>query len=699
MDFLRKAFDKIVGDGKELGEIRVPSDQPLDQQDLISYIKNKIQEVRNAGSRVSHEGVWMTNYAYLLGFDSVYYDTNSRQFRASGGAKNRRNAIHINKVLPTVQRRQARLGKNPAKFEVRPDDATQEARDRARLELQVLENYVEKENVNGKRNNMLIGLQQCGHFYLGVNWNPEKGEMLSAPMVNQESPVENGQAQEKEQQIDYEYEGDIDVEIVHPLEIFPDPLATCLEDAQWLIRAKVRKLDYFRSHYPERGSLVKEEDAWLLSTQYEMRIQSLIGQGPAQTGVQMQMENSAIELIYYEKRSKKHPNGRMAICANGVLLHDGELPVGDIPLAKFDDIPITGKYYSEAIVTHLRPIQDQYNRLVTKRSRWTDLMLAGKWAVPRGSELQQEALTNDSGEVLYYTPVPGAPPPSAMQVPTIPQYAYMEEDKLNAMFYDIAGEGDISRGILPAAGIPAIGMELLLEQDETRLSAETKQHEDAMARLGMLILKYVEKFVTNERLLKISDPTQQYVVKRFSGSDLESKHDVVVIPGSLAPSNKATKRNDLMRMYQQGLLGDPNAPDVKAKFLRDLEYGDVANVWIDQSIDQTQVKKSLEMIENGEIPEISEFDNHVMHLQEKNRYRKTDKYTEMDPRNQAIFLNDMDEHLQWMMKLTATQFGMNPDPNADVQNAVSKEQQMMDLEQRQKDAHLQQASIEQGAKQ
>lgn len=682
MDFLKRALEKLTGEGKALGEIKNPSEQPEDQQDLIAYIRNKIQEVRMAGSRVSHEGVWMTNYAYLLGFDSVYYDTNSRQFRAMGGAKNRRNSIHINKILPTVQRRQARLGKNPARFEVRPDDSTQDSRDRARLEQQVLESYIEKENVSGKRNNMLIGLQQCGHFYLGVNWNPERGELLSAPIMSEETPIDNGQSQEVKEQIDYEYEGDCDIEIVHPLEIFPDPLATCLEDAQWIIRAKVRKLDYFRSHYPERGSLVKEEDAWLLSTQYEMRIQSLVGQGPAQTGVQMQMENSAIELIYYEKRSKKHPNGRMSICASGVLLHDGELPVGEIPLAKFDDIPITGKYYSEALVTHLRPIQDQFNRLITKRSRWTDLMLAGKWSVPRGSELQQEALTNDSGEVLYYTPVPGAPPPSAMQVPAIPQYAYTEEDKLNGMFYDIAGEGEVSRGILPAAGIPAIGMELLLEQDETRIGAETQQHEIAMARIGMLILKYLEKFVTNERLLKISDPTQQYVVKKFSGSDLKSKHDVIVIPGSLAPTNKATKRNDLTRMYTMGLLGDPNAPEVKAKFLRDLEYGDAANVWIDQSIDMTQVKKSLEMIESGEIPEISEFDNHTLHLQEKNRYRKTDKYTNLDPRMQAIFLNDMDEHLQWLMKLTAGQFGMNPDPNADVDQAVAREQQNMDMEQR-----------------
>lgn len=678
MDGLTSLKDKI--NGKNLGEATSASSQPPDQQALISFIKNKIQEVRNAGSRVSHEGVWMTNYAYLLGFNSVYYDTNSRQFRPNGAGSgfNRGAGLSINKILPTVQRRQARLCKNDPRYEVKPDDASQDARDTARLEQEILESYWEKERINEKRLNMMIGLQQCGHFYLGVNWNTEKGEILESPP----SPSDDKDSDEYSGD-GCEYEGDVDVEIVSPFEIFPDPLATSVEDARWIIRAKVRNLEYFRMHYPERGHLVKEEGAWLLSVQNEMRIQSMVGQGPAQTGVEAQMKNAAIEIIYYEKRSKDYPNGRMVILASDVLLLDGELPVGEIPLAKFDDIPITGKYYPEALVTHLRPIQDQFNRLVSKRARWTNLMLTGKWLAARGHQLQQEAMTNDSGEVVWHTPVPGAPPPSQMQVPVIPQYAYTEEDRLNGMFYDIAGEGEVSRGILPSAGIPAIGMELLLEQDQTRIGAETAQHEYAFARLGKLILMYVEKFVTNDRLLKLSDPTEQYIVKKFRGEDLKSTHDVTVVKGSLAPSSTAVNRNNVMNLYTSGLLGDPGDPQVKSKVLRDLEYGDTRTIWIDQSIDMAQIKQSLQMIEEGLVPEVSEFDNHTLHLQEKNRYRKTDKFTNLDPQRQAIFLNDMDEHLKWLQRLTAHQFGMSPDPNADIDAAVAGAEQQLNMQDQQ----------------
>ena len=55
---------------------------------------------------------------------------------------------------------------------------------------------------------------------------------------------------------------------------------------------------------------------------------------------QKQMKNSAIELIKYEARSSKFPDGRMVIAANVILLEDRPLPIGEIPFAKFDDILI-----------------------------------------------------------------------------------------------------------------------------------------------------------------------------------------------------------------------------------------------------------------------------------------------------------------------------------------------------------------------
>ena len=230
------------------------SAQTADEIALAAFVKKRVEDVRSASNRIAHEGVWMTNVAYLLGFDSVYYDTASRQFRSTDGAGRvglRRNRVFENLVLPAVQNRQARLCKVPPRFELRPEGNSNDAKEAARLGLEVLLQLWDETNLNAKRLALTMWLQECGHAYLKVGFDDELGEPMHDPLTGEFIG----------------YEGEITVDPVSAFEIFPDPLATTLDDAQWLVQAKVRKLDYFKTRYPERGGLVKEEGAWLLSVQ------------------------------------------------------------------------------------------------------------------------------------------------------------------------------------------------------------------------------------------------------------------------------------------------------------------------------------------------------------------------------------------------------------------------------------------------
>lgn len=662
LDKLLSIADRVGEDqnrhpGDDLPQLNDGSQQTEDEKKLCTFVKHKVEEIRMSGNRVAHEAVWMTNIAYVLGFDNIFYDTNTRTFARIGKYRSAagRGRVHVNKILATLQRRLARLCKNAPRYEVRPDEGTQEAKDRARLEQQILEMYWDKERIQEKRIGMTMGVQECGHYYLRVLWDTQKGELL--------------EAENDDGTVDYEFEGDIAIEVCSAFEVFPDPLAKNFDELLYLVHCKVRKLDYFRTHYPNRGGLVKEEDCWLLSLQYEQRINSMTGNAQAGSGTALQTKNAAIEMVYYEKPTQFHPRGRMVTVANGILLADEELTVDEIPFAKFDDVVVAGKYYPEAITTHLRPIQDQYNRTVAIRAAWTNRCAFGKIIAAKGHGIIAEGLNDQSGEIVEYTHVPNCPPPQGMSIPVIPQYLYNETTELNNNFYDVAGEGDVSRGILPAAGVPAIGMQLLLEQDETRIGIMTEQHEHGFARLGRLIVKYLEKKVTNKRLLKFTGPDSEYQVRPWTGDDLKSKHDVMVKRGSLAPTSKAMKRNDIMNAFQSGLLGAMADPNVLLKVLKSLEYGDLSEFWQDIALDMGQIKKHISMIEQGVVPEVHEADNHVLAYQEMNKYRKSDKFDALNPANQAIFLQVMEEHLQETMKLTAPQFGLAPEAGDDVEMA------------------------------
>jgi hypothetical protein len=631
-----KDSENNTENSEELPKIESISQQTPEEKKVVEWVNKKVEESRMSSSRISHEGVWMTNIAYVLGFDGVFYDTTTRQFRsaAKGNTSLRRNRVHVNKILPSIQNRLARLCKNPPKYDVRPNSNEVEDKEASRLSLQVLNNIFDKQQVNQKRMTLYMWMQECGHAYAKVCWDPDLGEEIEDPDTG-----------------DVMYEGDVRIDVVPALEVFPDALAKTLDECQWIAHAKLRKLDYFKSHYPDRGHLVKEEGARLLSLQYEMRINSLNVQGQGQTGAQTIAKSSAIEIIYYEKKSTKHPRGRQIAISNGVLLEDKELAIGEIPFSKFDDVLVGGKYYSESVVTHARPLQDQLNRIIALRAAWTNKMLTGKWKAPKGSGLQQESINDQSGEVWEYNPLPGGQVPEAVQVPTIPQYAYEEEDRLDKMFDDTFGINEISKGQLPAAGIPAIGMQFLMEQDDTRIGVITENNEYSWARVGKHVLKFVAKFYKTPRLLKTAGKGLEYTVKSFLGSEVEGHDDVIVIRGSTLPGSKVLRRQEILNLRSQGLLGNPQDPETTEKVLGMLEYSDVQmnEVWQELAVDEAQVAKDIKLIEQEIPPQIQQWDNHKLHCQKKNLYRKSEKWHALSQTSQQILLADIEARIQLLV--------------------------------------------------
>lgn len=395
-------------------------------------------------------------------------------------------------------------------------------------------------------------------------------------------------------------------------------------------------------------------------------------QGPTSSATQQQMENSALELAYYEKPSKKHPKGRLVVVANGVVLKDEALPVDEIPFAKFDDIVIGGKLYSESIITHVRPMQDQYNRLITRRAMWANALLAGKYVAARGHGLSQEAL-NDTTEVVEYDHVPGATPPTAMSIPNIPQYAYTEELSLEQMINDVMGINEVSKGQLPAAGLPAIGMQLLTEQDDTRIGIMAERHEYSWAKVGRIILKFAEEYYVGKRILKEVGRGDKYLVKQFTGKELLGNNDVTVIRGSTLPGSKTLRRQEVINIFQMGLLGDPAEPAVREKVLGMLQFGDTNEAWKDHEIDLQQVERDIQEMKEGKEVLLHELDNHALHIQEKNRFRKSEDFLQLDPQIQMIFLQNLEMHMQAATDILSAMEGTPTD--ADMADAAEMEKE------------------------
>lgn len=658
MSIFKEIRDRIAGNKP----IEAADQQPEDVKKLVSFVKRKLDESRNSPNRVASEGIWMSNIAYLCGFDGMSYDTRTRSFvPLAGGITIQKNRLRSNRLLPMAQNRLARLMKVPPRFETIPNDNTEEAKEAALLGMDVLVDGWQRESVNKKRLNMGMWMQQCGHAYFKVSYDAFGGEKMLDPSTNEMA-----------------YEGKPRIDVASAFEIFPDPLATDLteDECGYVIHAKIRPVDYFK-RYGESGKLVKPEGNWLQSLRYEQQINSV---SPMTAGASQENSTStnAIEISYYERPSFEHENGRHIIIANDVLLKDDELIDGMYPFAKFDDIMIGGKYNPESCITHAKPLQDQRNETLSRRAEWTRKLLAGKYLAAKGHGLAKEAL-NDRTEVVEYNPVPGAAEPGAMQIPTMPEYAYRETDQLDKEIADIFGLSEVSQGKIPSAGIPAIGMQLLLEQDETRIGVETEQHEHAYARLGTIYLKYVEKCCKTKRKLRKRDSNGNYSIREYSGDDLKGNTAVLVVRGSTVPTSQALRRQEIMNTYQQGLMGDPADPAVRQNVMQKLEFGDSTGMWEKYTATMKQIKRTLQDIETGVVTEetaiasVSQYDDHILFLQKLNDYRIGDKYDSLPPEQKLTLLAVMDAHLEWQARISNPGIAVPPKAPMDLGEEIDQE--------------------------
>lgn len=671
MNILEKARERLFSavEGKPV-KLESVADQPQEDQSIVTFVRSKLEEYRSASARVAQEGINLTNIAYLCGFDSIYFDTTARSFKPVASPNNliKRNRVHVNRILPTVQNRLARLTKSPPRWDVRPKSSDEEDKDGARLGIQVLEQLWETLFINRKRIPLTMWLQQCGSSYLKVSWDQSLGKKHVMPYVGPDGS----------QQYKVVAEGDIRVDVCSFFEIFPDPLAKSWDELKDLIQAKVRPLSYFRDQYPERGHLVQEEDCWLNSLQYEARINAM--STVSNSSGMSQLKKSAIEMSFYEKPSNKHPFGRHIIVANGVKLKDDVLPIDELPFVKFDDIVVGGKFNAEAIITHLRPLQDQLNRGKSMRAAFLNRMLTGKLLVPRSANIAAESFNDQSGEMLKYDHVQGMPEPHALDMPTIPQYAYQEEETLKSDMNDTSGINDPSRGQMPSSSIPAIGMQLLVEQDDTRIGVETEQHEHSYADLGRIILKFVSDYYETPRLLKIAGDNMEYTVKEFQGGDLKGNFDVHVIRGSTLPGSKVLKRTEIMNLYDRGLFGDPNDPLVKQNVMGMLEFGDEFQAFERRALRMSQIQRGLKMIEeDGVKPPVSEFDDHALWMQTFDDYRISEKFIKLDPSKQALVLEVMNDHANFLQEMTMPQTTEDPDQNPELAPTTAAQEAEQEL--------------------
>ncbi len=534
----------------------------------------------------------------------------------------------FNHIAPTVDSRIAKLEKLKPALTVRAFSDEEGDVQAAKLATGILKYVRQRIGLNDSISRATVWSETCGSVFYKVLWNEKGGRQVA--IDGDGAPV---------------YEGEIEVAVVPPFEIFPDRLdVEDFDGVQSVIHAQVVSAEYI---FEKFGVAVRGSDLsnFGYSEATAGRMQPPTGKNAAK------IDDGVILLERYAKPTAKFPDGSLEIVADGKLLYAGTLPYKNgargergFPFVKQDSMRLPGAFFAASVIDRLIPVQRAYNAVRNRKHEFLNRIAMGVLTVEDGSvdteELAEEGLL--PGKVLVYRQ--GGKEPRLLDCGNIPSDFKDEEEWLDKEFSLVSGVSDLSQNSTPLRVTSAMGLQLILSQDESRLSATVACMERAIKELGRQILRLYRQFAGTARLMTLTGENKKTQAYYFNASKLDVS-DIQF--ESTAASSPEEKQATLLRLLEAGLLTDEEgklSKENKQRVLDAFGFGSYENA---RDISALHVAKAGEENLTMKATEVAvdEYDDHALHSVEHTRFLLSEEFKKIkDESTRARYLAHLREH-------------------------------------------------------
>lgn len=668
-------------------ENRLEYNAPEDEKARVKAIVDKYEEGKR--SKETYERTWFINGAFVVGHHYVSWNDLKSLFEVPVRMSPFKIRLVVNIVLAYFRRTKARLtGAKPGVW-VRPASTDEKDVERARIQEKVLDYELERLGHQERLKEGVGWMLEASCWFYYLRWNPYAG-----PPLFQEEPVidpETGQPQldpETQEPITQQvpltdqfgrqlHRGENELEIVSPYEIVGDPRSKSPEDSPWLIRAGVKTTTWIRDNYPEKGKFVKGKKEYV-NTFYEQRLRNTVGIAGEEASANEQ-DDSAVVYEYWEQPTVKYPEGRNVVTADGIELFSGPNPYRHkkIPLIMVGEVMIPGRFWPMSMIEQIIPLQRNYNRGRSQEVENRTLHGRPKMLVPTVCKVRQDAFDAEPGEKISYQIGPRGEKPELMAPQSTAQATSQEIAQTMADIQEVSSWHEVSRGILPSANIPGVGIEKLQVADDTSLGETAGNIDIGIVKLCKMILHNCAQFWEEDRLVRAGGEAARMMAMNVTGSDLigddpgADYYDVQIMPQSTILKDKAKQREDVQAMIEMQVL-DPMIH--REKILKMLDVANIDEIFADDHLDEVRAQQENEMMERGQFPTPRDFENHAIHLKIIDRFRKTERYRRLDPQIQVLFDTHAQLHVQEAIKVMTQKAMATASAHAPLNGAPGEEE-------------------------
>lgn len=389
---------------------------------------------------------------------------------------------------------------------------------------------------------------------------------------------------------------------VNPLNLFPDPLATCVDDAEYLIYASYKNVERLKRRFPKRAKEL---------TGSSVNYSELVHENDHNASVDNQVlvlevwtrnyEEEANEKTNYNKENE-YPNGRViTMCPElGIVLKDVENPYqdGEFPFVVLKDYDVPGKFWGEGEVAQLLSPQKHMNELnnaIIDNAKTTANM---PWIVDKNAGIGYGKITGRPGLVIRKNPGSEVrrevPPNMPLYVINAVETFKQDMEQISGIFNTVKGNSET--GVYTAQGVLA-----LQEAGQLRVRIKVKVMEEGLAKVARLFYSRMKQFWQEDRWLMIVKDEGKQDMKKFTRRVLEHEFDIHVSAGSTMPVNKSAMLDLMIRLAQTPMPDGQNLvdreavveylpPEIRATMLERMEEKDVS---------MQQMQEELQMAVQG----------------------------------------------------------------------------------------------------
>lgn len=605
----------------------------------LEEIASEIQQdfLERCEARKPFEAQWQLNLNFLLGnqYCSIAPNNEVQDFDKQYFWQERQVFNHI---APILEARMSKLVRVQPTMTVVPASSDERDIYTAKVSKKIIKACKHKLKLTELTNQATLWSEITGSAFYKVIWNNKAGEIIG----------EN----EKGEPI---FEGDVEVCVCPPYEIYPDNLsASNLDECKSIMHAKAYSVKDIELNW---GVKVEGKDIDVFSLDSVSSIGGFGYSSKVSRVTAKTKKDNAVVIEKYEMPSKEYPNGRLIIVCENQVLYIGELPyinkqenLRGFPFVQQNALQVSGNFWGTSVIERCIPVQRAYNAIKNRKHEYLNRLSMGIVTVEDGSvdidNLIEEGMS--PGKVLVYRQ--GSNPPSLMASGKVPSDFGYEEDRLLQEFVLLSGVSDLMRSTSAIGqNVSGVALQLLIEQDESKLTQTAEHIRNAQKEMASQILKLYKQFSVGKRTAKLIGSDGGVDMFYFNSADISSD-DIVFETENEMNETVSQKRSMVFELLNAGLLHDENGKlsnSMRLKVLDLLGFG----MWEgSQDLSALHTKKAdnenIEML-NFNICDVMEIDDHTVHINQHIAFMLSsdfDKKVKNKPQLKEMFLNHIKQH-------------------------------------------------------